>query len=148
MTRIIERRLSNRLSVIALVAIFMAFPCDTAHALDPRIKPAPEPFSLDAYSAVQAVWMLRRTRYLRLIAESDRATTVPVRSVRVTRVQEDPDPAPPDEARYDILLNGTPLDWDNLYIYYNRRMINLRLLFTYRNQRPVPGDRFLLDEYF
>ena len=40
------------------------------------------------------------------------------------------------DARYDIVVNGGSLDWDNSYIEYGGEMVNFRLLFTYRNQYP------------
>lgn len=111
-----------------------------------RLRTAPDPFSLDGYSAVQAVWMLRRARFLQRLPAGEPTTapeTVVIESVRVVRAA-DADRA--GERRYDLELNGRPLAWDELYILYDGRMTNLRLLFTYRNQRPVPGARYLIPE--
>ena len=86
-----------------------------------RLRAAPDPFSLDAYSAVQAVWMLRRARFLQRIPTGDSGPapetvvpeTVKIESVRVVRVA-DADRA--GERRYDLELNGRPIAWDELYI--------------------------------
>ena len=48
------------------------------------------------------------------------------------------------QSRYDIELNGEPLDWDHTYIEFGGEMVNLRLLFTYRNQGPVPDVPYRL----
>lgn len=113
-----------------------------------ELLPAPEPFTLDARTAIQASAMLRRSRFLQwyeVDGESGPRTVV-VDSVRAVVVDRDPDPSPPNRSRYDIILNGKPIDWDNLYVLYRGRMTNLRLLFTYRNQRPVPEDPYLIPD--
>jgi len=107
------------------------------------IVPVPEPFTLNAYDAVQAIWMIRRAGLLqRETGEPNRPEIVAVREVRGVFVGEDEDAAVPFERRrYDLLLNGERLDWDSLYIKYGGRMVSLRALFTYRNQHPqTPPD--------
>ncbi len=107
------------------------------------IVPIPEPFTLNAYDAVQAIRMIRRARLLqRETGRRNRPEIVPVREVRGVFVGEDENARVPFERRrYDLLLNGEPLDWDNLYIKYGGRMVSLRALFTYRNQHPqTPPD--------
>ncbi|MDC7241002.1 MAG: hypothetical protein PQJ50_11645, partial [Spirochaetales bacterium] len=49
--------------------------------------------------------------------------------------------------RYDIIVNGEALDWDNSYFEYGNDLVNLRLLFLYRNQHPPEsfGDYLLKD---
>lgn len=114
------------------------------------IVPIPEPFSLNAYDAVQAIWMIRRAGLLqRKTDHPNRPEIVPVREVRGVFVGEDDEaPVPFERRSYDLLLNGEPLDWDRLYIKYGGRMVSLRALFTYRNQHPqtppayrLPGPR-------
>ncbi len=104
---------------------------------------SPEPFSVNEYDVVQALWMLRRARLLIQLEPNGERSIVPVRNVEaVTAVYigTDPDaPGPQHEERYDIILNGEPLDWANTYIRYNNRMVNLQALFTYRNQLPESG---------
>ncbi len=110
---------------------------------------SPEPFSLNGYDVVQALWMLRRARLLTQLGPHGERSIVPVRNVEaVTAVYigTDPDaPGPQHENRYDIILNGEPLDWANTYIRYNNRMVNLQALFTYRNQLPESGLPLYLD---
>lgn len=109
------------------------------------ILPGPEPFSLNAYDAVQALWMIRRARLLQQRLADGELRTLAVRDVRAVLTGVDPEA--PTEAlsrRYDLLVNGQPLDWDNSYIEYGGRMVNLRLLFTYRNQHPPPGLQYRL----
>lgn len=102
------------------------------------VVPAPEPFSLGSYDAIDAVWMLRRVRFLQWWDGQTRPQIVAVRTVESVWVGYDPDAYDGHQNRYDILLNGEPLEWDRLYIEYHNDMVNLRLLFTYRNQQPAP----------
>jgi hypothetical protein len=110
---------------------------------------SPEPFSVNEYDVVQALWLLRRARLLIQLGPNGERTIVPVRNVEaVTAVYigTDPEaPGPQHEDRYDIILNGDPLDWANTYIRYNNRMVNLQALFTYRNQLPESGLPLYLD---
>lgn len=69
---------------------------------------------------------------------------VPVRSVRVVFVGVKDEYPEGHRLRYDLLLNGEPVEWDRLYIEYDGRMTSLQLLFTYRNQRPAPGIPYFL----
>lgn len=113
-----------------------------------ELLPAPQPFTLDARSTIGAIAMLRRARFLQRYEDDGdkRPRTVVVDTVHAVLVDPDPDPSPPNRSRYDIVLNGELLDWDDLYVFYNGRMTNLRLLFTYRNQRPVPEDPYVVPE--
>ena len=119
-----------------------------ADATPPRanaILPGPEPFSLNAYDAVQALWMIRRARLLQQRLADGALRTLAVREVRAVLVGIDPEA--PTEAlsrRYDLLVNGEPLDWDNSFLEYGGSMVNLRLLFTYRNQHPPPALQYRL----
>jgi len=110
------------------------------------IVPVPEPFTLNAYDAVQAIWMIRRARLLQHeTGRRNRPEIVPVHEVRGVFVGEDEDAVVPFERRrYDLLLNGEPLDWDNLYIKYGGRMVSLRALFSYRNQHPQTPPDYLV----
>lgn len=110
---------------------------------------SPEPFSVNEYDVVQALWLLRRARLLIQVGPDGDRTIVPVRDVAAVRavyLGTDPEaPGPQHEDRYDIVLNGEPLDWANTYIEYNNRMANLQVLFTYRNQLPEAGLPFYLE---
>ena len=107
-------------------------------------KPAPEPFSLNSYDVIQAVQMLRRERFLQYWDYVSAPVTIIVREVYSVHVGFDPDALEEHRNRYDVILNGIPVDWDHTYIHYGSDMINLRLLFTYRNQQPVPGVPYRL----
>lgn len=113
------------------------------------IHPAPEPFTVNGYDAVQAVWMIRRARLLVHEPPDGSSEIIPVRTVtdvRAVHAGSNPDaPGPQHVERYDITVNGNPLDWDNTYIRYGGRMVNLRALFTYRNQETPPGLRYRLE---
>ena len=103
------------------------------------IIPAPEPFSLSAYDALHARAMMHRVGFVQLWYGSGAPDTVRVREVEALRVGFDEGLPPGHRARYDLTLNGGPVDWDHTYIEYDGRMVSLRLLFTYRNQYP-PDD--------
>ncbi len=113
-------------------------------AIDPQVWPrstdifsVPEPFTLIGYDVLQAEALIRRAGLLiRLIGEN--REIVAVRTVEVVEIGRMEQMPPLHRRRYDLLLNGEPMDWDALYIEYGGRLVNLRLLFTYRNQRPVP----------
>jgi hypothetical protein len=108
------------------------------------ILPAPEPFSLNSYDVIDAVWMIRRSFAL-VYDDGETRRTVPVRVVRSVWVGFDPDAYENHQNRYDIELNGEPLDWDHLYIEYAGDLVNLRLLFTYRNQQPIPDVQYRIE---
>lgn len=92
------------------------------------------PFSLNAYDAVHALYLLRRELFLQVLQERGVYRTVRIRQVRAVRLPDAENPLTPFERRrYDILLNGEPLDWENSYIEYDERRVNMRLLYTYRN---------------
>ncbi len=113
----------------------------SAQATEPwsaPIVPAPDPFTLNSYDVIDAVWMIRRVRFLQYWDYENRPETVTARTVQSIPVGFDPNAYEGHENRYDILLNGEPIDWDHLYIEYGGEMINLRLLYTYRNQKPPP----------
>jgi hypothetical protein len=103
------------------------------------IVPNPEPFSVNSYHALQAVAMIRRARFLQHWDGTGMPETIVVEQVESTHIGFNEEATPAHQHRYDILLNGEPLDWDHTYIAYDGRMTNLRLLFTYRNQHPPEG---------
>lgn len=104
------------------------------------IVPTRDPFTLNAYDATQALWMIRRAGLLQSWSPGARRRNIAVREVHAVLVEIDRDaPTAALRRRYDLLLNGEPLDWRTTYIEYGGRMVNLQLLFTYRNQYP-PGD--------
>lgn len=92
------------------------------------------PFSLNAYDAVHALYLLRRELFVQVREEEGSYRTVRIRRVRALRLPDAENPLTPFERkRYDILVNGEPLDWERSYIEYDERRVNLRLLYTYRN---------------
>lgn len=110
------------------------------------IFPAPEPFSVNGYDALQAAHLIRRAGLLVRPAGGKREI-VAVRTVEIVEASQEKriEQMPPGHRkRYDLVLNGEPLDWDSLYIEYGGRLVNLRLLFTYRNQRPAPNIPYSL----
>ena len=107
--------------------------------------PAPEPFTLNSHDVIDAVWMIRRSFALVYRSGEGTRRTVPVRSVESVWAGFNPDAYENHQNRYDILLNGEPLDWDHLYIEYAGSLVNLRLLYTYRNQQPIPDVQYRLD---
>jgi hypothetical protein len=108
------------------------------------IYPAPEPFSLNDHDALHAMAMIRRAGLLVRATGGGRETVV-VDSVAAVEADPIPDYPPAHRRRWDLVLNGEPLPWDSTYIEYGGRLLNLRLLFTYRNQRPVPDIPYVLE---
>ena len=124
----------------------------TVHSVAPEpwedlapILPAPQPFTLNSYDVIDAVWMIRRSFALIHWNGEGTRRTVPVHSVESIWVGFDPDAYENHQNRYDVLLNGKPIDWDHLYIEYAGSLVNLRLLYTYRNQQPIPDVEYRLE---
>ena len=144
-----------RLAILAFLPVFAGAEAAAAlppDAIDPPKWPrseaiidAPMPFSLSAYDALQAIAMIERERLLIRWGGGGREIVV---AESVDAVEVDPLPGMPrnHRRRYDLFLNGEPLPWDEMYIRYGGQMLNLQLLFTYRNQRPVPDVPFVLPE--
>lgn len=108
------------------------------------IWPAPEPFSLNGYDALQAMALIRRAGLLVERTGEGRRTVV-VDSVDAVPAEPLPDYPPGHRDRWDLILNGEAISWDTLYVEYGGRLLSLRLLFTYRNQRPVPDIPYVLE---
>lgn len=101
------------------------------------------PFSLNAYDAVHALYLLRRQLFIRVLGEEGSYRTVRIRRVRALRLPDAENPLTPFERkRYDILVNGEPVDWKQSFIEYDERLVNLRLLYTYRNGGLPEGLRY------
>ena len=107
-----------------------------------EIYPAPEPFSLNGYDALQAMAMIRREGLLIERTGAGREIVV-VDSIEAVPVDPITDYPPQHRERWDLLLNGERLRWDVTYIEYGGRLLSVRLLFTYRNQRPVPDIPYI-----
>lgn len=114
---------------------------------DSGIFPAPRPFTLNIYDARMAEALLERVGLVELRTGEDSTRIVKVRKVRIEYVAENPELPEPYRKRFDIRLNGRPLEWNKTYIKYDFRMVNMRLLFTYRNERPVPNVPYYLHEW-
>lgn len=102
------------------------------------IIPGPEPFTLDGGSAIYCIDLLREIRFLELKNETS-SEIVKVETVWSYYLDFDESYPRGHQLRYDIIVNGNPLDWDNSFIEYGGELINLRLLFLYKNQHP-PKD--------
>lgn len=114
---------------------------ETSESRDVETQPFREPslqegapFSLNAYDAVHALYLLRRELFLQVREQDGSYRTVRIHRVRALRLPDAENPLTPFERkRYDILVNGEPVDWKRSYIEYDERRVNLRLLYTYRN---------------
>lgn len=103
------------------------------------IVPNPAPFTLNSYNVLQAVALIRRVGFLQVWDGEGFPETLAVDSVRSSPVGTESDTTPARRSRYTVLVNGEALDWDHTFIHYDGRMMNLRLLYSYRNQHP-PED--------
>jgi hypothetical protein len=108
------------------------------------IVPNPEPFSLNSYNALQAAALIRRVGFLQRWDGRGMPETLAVERVETVHIGVDPEAVPARRNRYDLRVNGQALDWDVTYIEYDGRMVNLRLLFTYRNQHPPEGLEYFI----
>lgn len=105
-------------------------------AADNIILENPDPFSLDAESAVYCINLLKNNRFIEKKDESGKYKIIEVNTIWSWFLDFDESYPEGHRRRYDIIVNETPLNWDNSYIEYGSEMINLRLLFLYRNQYP------------
>ncbi len=103
---------------------------------DGILIPGPEPFSLDVRSAIYCISLLKNNRYIEKKSESEKYRIIKVDTVWSWFLDYDESFPEGYRKRYDIIVNGTPLDWDHSFIEYGGEMINMRLLFLYRNQYP------------
>ncbi|MBB6479402.1 hypothetical protein [Spirochaeta isovalerica] len=104
-----------------------------------EIIPGPEPFSVDGRSAIYCINLLRTNPFLEYRDQMGRSSILTVRTVWSWFLDFDETYPEGHQLRYDIIVNSEPLDWDNCFIEYGGEMINIRLLFTYRNQYPPGG---------
>jgi hypothetical protein len=129
-----------RFAVAALAVLVLA--ADTQAQSVPHsilILPSPQPFSVSARDAQQAIDMIRRAGLLEHWDGNGQARVVAVRTLWAVFTGFDPQILVGHRRRYDLVLNGSRMDWDHLFIEYGGSMVNLRTLFTYRNQYP-PDD--------
>ncbi len=126
------------LSLFFISTVVMA----TEEDWEPPLVPSPVPFTVNSYDAIDAVRLIWRVGLLQYRYADGSTRIVPVESVRSYWAGFDPQAYENHQNRYDLLLNGEPIDWGNLFLLYNGEMINLQLLYTYRNQRPVPEVRY------
>lgn len=103
---------------------------------DKIIIPGPNPFSLDVGSAIYCINLLKNNRFIEKKDESEKYRIIEVQTVWSWFLEYNKSYPEGYRKRYDIIVNGMPLDWDNSYIEYGGEMLNLRLLFLYRNQYP------------
>jgi hypothetical protein len=150
------RNIITPVTGLLFIALFLAPGLPTeAQAQDTGLEdsspsvllPAREPFDLSAYDAGHARALLYRVGLIHLWTGAGDPRIVRVRDVRAVRVGFDEGMPPGHRVRYDLELNGDPLAWDETYIRYDGRMVNLRLLFTYRNQYPPPDVEYTGRDY-
>lgn len=110
--------------------------------LTSAIFPSPDPFSLDARAAQTCIDLLRLEGFLLIQSDTDTSPEIlPVREVYAWFLNFNNDMPPGHRRRYDIYVNGEPLDWEHSYIEWDGRMTKLQILFTYRNQYPTAPFR-------
>jgi hypothetical protein len=113
--------------------------------LTDAIYPSPQPFSLDARAAQTAIDLLRRARFLLVEQERGPADILSVREVYAWFLEYDDFWPPGYRRRYDIYVNGQPLEWERTSVEWGGEMVNLQILFTYRNQYPPLGLEYRPD---
>lgn len=108
-------------------------------APDSIIVPGPDPFSLDATSAIYCIDLLKNNRFIEIKNKTGKNEIVKIHTVWSIFLNLDKNYPEGHQRRYEIIVNGTPLDWDKSFIEYGGKMLNLHLLFLYRNQYPPRG---------
>ena len=103
------------------------------------IIPGPVPFSLDARSVVYCINLLNNNRFLEINNKTGVSKTIEVHRVWSLFLGVDENYPEGHQRRYDIIINEVPLNWDNSFIAYGGELLNLRLLFLYKNQYPPQG---------
>jgi hypothetical protein len=102
--------------------------------------------------ALAAVRLLRFQRYIMEVLPNGKRRTVNVQAVDMGLVELERLPPPyadgTYESRWDLLLQGRPIDPRNYAIYYGGKIINLAVLFTYQSEFYVQdqGGRWLYNE--
>jgi hypothetical protein len=99
------------------------------------LYPDPVPFSLDTESAINCIELLRSVRFIER-RDDGGSGVIKIETVWSYFLGYDESFPEGHRLRYDIIVNGEPLDWDKCFIEYGEDMLNLRLLFLYRNQHP------------
>lgn len=107
--------------------------------LNSAIIPGPIPFSLDSASAIYCIDLLKNNPLIEIKSDSGNSRIVRVETVWSYFLELDEKYPAGHQLRYDIIINGKSLDWDKSFIEYGGDMLNLRLLFLYRNQYPPEG---------
>ena len=105
-----------------------------------------EPFTLNAYDIRHAAFLIRNEGFLVYWDGGEETETITVKNLDIVFSHFDEEAFIGYQLRYDIVLNGEPLNWEHSYIDYDGEMLNLRLLFTYRNQHPPEDLVFRLPE--
>lgn len=129
-------------SISLLVLLFFLSSHLMSQDENPSIFPGPEPFSLDSQSAIYCISLLRENPLLLIENDSGQKEILRVKKVWSYFLNKDDSYPKGHRLRYDIIINETPLDWNRTFIEYGGEMINLRLLFTYRNQYPPEGLKY------
>ena len=139
-----QARIRTAVTAVLIGATIHFAPASEAQEWRGPIVPAAEPFTLNSYDVIDVVLMIRRVGILQWWDGRSRPQIVAVRTVESVWTGFNPDAYEAHQNRYDVLINGRPADWDRLYIEYGNDMINLRLLYTYRNQQPPPDVPYRL----
>lgn len=103
------------------------------------IVPEPQPYSIDALSAMYCIDLLKNNPFIETRDSDGKSSIVRVKKVWSYFLSFDETYPEGHRRRYDIIVNESPMDWDNSFIEYGGDMLNLRLLFLYRNQYPSQG---------
>ena len=132
-------------SVLLASALWICVAGAQEPALPPGFFATPDPFTVSLRDARMVVGLMQRQQFLVRVAPDGDRSIVAVRTVRAEYLATRDDLPVGHRWRYRVLLNDAPLDWDATYIEFDRRLWNLRALFTYRNQLPLPDVPFVLN---
>lgn len=135
------RKIILSLSLFLILSSQLDAQNNTVPETDPKsvIIPGPAPFSLDATSAIYCIDLLKNNRFIEIKNDTGKIEIVEVHTALSIFLGLDENYPAGHHRRYDIIVNDNPLDWDKTFIEYGGEMLNLHLLFLYRNQYPPQG---------
>lgn len=140
---------TDRTARVLLVVVLLCAAVSAVAAQTPELPPGffatPDPFTVSLRDARIAVGLMQRQQFLVHVAPDGERSIVAVRTVRAEYIETRDDLPVGHRWRYRVLVNDEPLDWDASYIEFDRQLWNMRALFTYRNQLPLPDVPFVLD---
>lgn len=135
--------------LLSVVATFVSFGQDSIEPAPQTslIFASPQPFTLDSRAAQTCIDILRAQMFILVDDGTGASRIVKVKTVWAEFRGIDDQYPPGFQGRFEVILNGESIDWRHSSIEYNGEMVNLQMLFTYRNQYPPAGLEYRPEEF-